>query len=105
MNVKISVFLFGKPAWELEDLEGNELPASYSQKLRELGKELDKRLQRIADIYDKLVANGWKPYGTLYDIDFFKEDIKDANQAREELAKLNISLEEVIIVECEEKPH
>jgi len=103
--VKISVFLFGKPAWELEDLEGNELPASYSQKLRELGKELDKRLQRIADIYDKLVANGWKPYGTLYDIDFFKEDIKDANQAREELAKLNISLEEVIIVECEEKPH
>ena len=103
--MKISVFLFGKPAWELEDLEGNELPASYSQKLRELGKELDKRLQRIADIYDKLVANGWKPYGTLYDIDFFKEDIKDANQAREELAKLNISLEEVIIVECEEKPH
>lgn len=80
MTVELSIHLFGKPAWELDDLEG-DLPKDYSEKLRELGGELEKRLHDTAYVFDVLVKNGWQPYGTLYDINFSKDiTMKEAEQ-------------------------
>jgi hypothetical protein len=74
------IHLFGKPAWELDDLEG-DLPENYSEKLRQLGEELKARLNESADVFDKLVKSGWQPYGTLYDINFVKDvTVKEAEK-------------------------
>ena len=64
MTVELSIHLFGKPAWELDDFEG-DLPTDYSKKLRELGGELEKRLHDTAYVFDVLVKNGWQPCGTM----------------------------------------
>jgi hypothetical protein len=81
------IHLFGKPAWELDDLEG-DLPEDYSWKLRQLGEELKARLSEVADVFDKLVKNGWQPYGTLYDINFVKD--VTLREAEKELRKLGL---------------
>jgi hypothetical protein len=87
MTVELGIYLFGKPSWELEDLEG-DLPEGYSQKLRLLGDELRKRLHDAAYVFDLLVKNGWQPYGTLYDINFTKDISLRA--AKAELKKLGL---------------
>ena len=50
MTVELSIHLFGKPAWELDDFEG-DLPTDYSKKLRELGgvtmKEAEQELKTL----------------------------------------------------------
>jgi FMN phosphatase YigB (HAD superfamily) len=81
------IHLFSKPAWELEDLEG-DLPENYSEKLRQLGEELKVRLNEVADVFDKLVKNGWQPCGTLYDINFVKD--VTMKEAEKELRKLGL---------------
>jgi hypothetical protein len=81
------IHLFGKPAWELDDLEG-DLPEDCSGKLRQLGEELKARLNEVADVFDKLVKNGWQPYGTLYDINFVKD--VTLKEAEKELRKLGL---------------
>jgi hypothetical protein len=87
MTVELGINLFGKPAWELEDLEG-DLPEGYSEKLILLGDKLRKRLHDAAYIFDLLVKNGWQAYGTLYDINFTKDISLRASKA--ELKKLGL---------------
>jgi hypothetical protein len=87
MTVELMIYLFGKPAWELEDLEG-DLPENYSDKLRQLGEELKARLHEIAEVFDKLIKNGWQPHGTLYDINFLKD--VSMKEAENELKKLGL---------------
>jgi hypothetical protein len=87
VTVELMIHLFGKPAWELDDLEG-DLPKDYSGKLRQLGEELKARLNEVADVFDKLVKNGWQPYGTLYDINFVKD--VTLKEAEKELRKLGL---------------
>jgi hypothetical protein len=88
---RICLYLFGKPAWELEGLEGEELSAEFASKLEELGKDLNERLHYAAKVLRELTKHGWSAYGTLYDIDFTKEIPKE--EAEKELKKLELDLE------------
>ena len=90
------LFLFGKPAWEIENME--EVSAS---EIREKGEELRERLHRIAEIMEKLQNAGWERAGaSLYSISFYKDiAIEDA---KEELRQLGIDPEEVGLMEIEE---
>lgn len=78
----ISVFLFGKPAWEIEGLEGSPIDIQMLASIADCGQELARRLQRASEIGRKLVAAGWEGIGLLYDMEFYKEvSIKEAEEA------------------------
>jgi hypothetical protein len=95
--VTVSVFLFGKPAWEIERLEGSPVDLELLNEVASCGKELCKRLARAAELGRKLVERGWEGVGLLYDIDFYKSvSLRDAE---EELKALGIEPDEVAIRE------
>lgn len=85
---RIWIHLFGKPAWEIKGLEGEELDEKFAEKLRETGERIKEWLDKVAEIHKKLVKAGWKAYGTLYDIDYCKEIPK--SKAKKELKKLGL---------------
>jgi len=95
MGVEVDLFLFGKPEWEMniEEVSASEI--------REKGEELKERLNRIAEIMEKLQNAGWERAGaSLYSISFYKDiAIEDA---KEELRQLGIDPEEVGLMEIEE---
>jgi len=95
MGVEVDLFLFGKPEWEMnmEEVSASEI--------REKGEELRERLNRIAEIMEKLEGAGWERAGaSLYSISFYKDiAIEDA---KEELRQLGIDPEEVGLMEIEE---
>lgn len=83
---EISIYIHGKPDWELENLSeitGNQL--------KEYGKELMERMNTIGDIVNKLDNNGWSKNGCLYDLNFYKEISID--DAKKELTELGIDIE------------
>jgi hypothetical protein len=88
MTVEVSIFLFGKPAWEIDGLEGAELNDALIEQIRTKGKELNESLNRTADILTKLRRKGWEGNGTLYDVSLFKDISLGA--ARKELAELSL---------------
>ena len=88
MSVEISIFLFGKPAWEIDELEGNQLDQTFSNVLRALAEDLRSRLLEIARAHELLVRNGWEAYGGLYEILYYKDISRD--QAEKELEELGI---------------
>ena len=95
MGVEVDLFLFGKPEWEMniEEVSASEI--------REKGEELRERLNRIAEIMEKLENAGWERAGaSLYSISFYKDiAIEDA---KEELRQLGIDPEEVGLMEIDE---
>jgi hypothetical protein len=95
--VTVSVFLFGKPAWEIDRLEGGDVDAELLDEVSACGEELFRRLTRAAQIGRKLLEGGWEGCGLLYDIDFYKEiPLKDAGQ---ELDEMGIGRDEVSVME------
>jgi len=97
--VSVSVFLFGKPAWEIDGLEGNEVDPELLGEIAACGHELDKRLARAAELGKKLLERGWEGVGLLYDMDFSKEmSLQDAER---ELKALGIEPDEVSVREEE----
>lgn len=80
----ISIWLFGKPAWEF-----NENVTSKEVRLK--GEELKERLYEVAEKIDKLTTAGWSFEMTLYDLQFSKEISK--KQAEKELKRLGIDEE------------
>ena len=84
--VRFVLWLYGKPAWDME-LEG-ELDKDFSNVLRNIGYMHKEWLHKVADIYDELIENGWEAYGTLYDIDFYKNI--SVEKAEEEFKKLGL---------------
>ena len=88
MTVEVSIFLFGKPAWEIEDLEGGELNNTLIDEIRAKGKELNISLEATAETLAKLMKSGWEGSGTLYDVSLFK-DIP-LGEARKELAEMGL---------------
>ena len=95
--VTVSIFLFGKPAWEIENLEGSPVDIQLLSAIASCGQELGSRLTRAAELGRKLVASGWEGYGLLYDIEFYKAvTLRDAE---EELKSLGIEPDEVSIRE------
>jgi hypothetical protein len=100
--VTISVFLFGKPAWEIEQLEGSPVDLELLDAIASCGQELSRRLTRVAELGKKLVASGWEGYGLLYDVEFYKGvSLRDAE---EELKAMSIEPNEVSIREEVEDP-
>jgi hypothetical protein len=95
--VTVSLFLFGKPAWEIEGLEGSPVDLELLSAIASCGQELSRRLTRAAELGKKLVVKGWEGYGLLYDVEFYKSaTLKDAE---EELKGLGIEPDEVSIRE------
>jgi|SRR5271155_914404 len=95
--VTVSVFLFGKPAWEIDGLEGSPVDLQLLVAIASCGQELGRRLARVEELGRKLVERGWEGYGLLYDIEFYKAaTLKDAE---EELKALGIEPDEVSIRE------
>ena len=96
MGVEADLFLFGKPAWELDMEEAS------AEEIRKKGDEIKERLYRIAEIMEKLERAGWERYSaSLYSISFYKEINEE--EAKEELRRLGIDPEEVSLMEIEEE--
>jgi hypothetical protein len=95
--VTVSVFLFGKPAWEIERLQGSPVDLELLEEVASCGRRLGERLARAAEIGKKLVRGGWEGVGLLYDIDFYKS--VSLREAEEELKALGIEPDEVSIRE------
>ena len=100
--VTVSVFLFGKPAWETEGLEGSFVDLELLNAIASCGRELDKRLTIAAELGKRLIASGWEGYGLVYDIEFFKATT--LRKAEEELKVLGIAPEDVSMREEVEDP-
>jgi len=95
--VGVSVFLFGKPAWEIERLEGAEVTPELLDQVAKCGQELDVRLARAAELGKKLLGRGWEGIGLLYEIDFYKA--VTLKECEKELNALGIEAGEVSIRE------
>jgi ribosome maturation protein Sdo1 len=80
--IEISLWLFGKPEWEVNTEKAKP------EEIVKLGKELESRLKEAAETLEKLEKNGWERDGGLYDIMLFKDVSK--KEAREEMKKLGI---------------
>jgi hypothetical protein len=96
---EVNLWLFGKPAWEME-IEGWKIDEWTPEELEEKGKELQRRMQRKADITRNLLLNGWKGEGGLYTISFYKK--APIEKAKNELAALWIKPDEVSLEEHED---
>jgi len=88
VTVEVSVFLFGKPAWEIDGFEGGELDDELIERIRAKGKELNQYLDTSAGILKRLLQNGWEGCGTLYDVSLTKDT--SIGQARKELIQLGL---------------
>ncbi|HEV2389590.1 MAG TPA: hypothetical protein VGS04_02585 [Nitrososphaerales archaeon] len=95
--VTVSVFLFGKPAWEIDGLEGSPVDMILLSAIASCGQELSRRLTRAAELGRMLVVKGWEGYGLLYEVEFYKE--VTLTDAEEELKGLGIEPDEVSIRE------
>lgn len=95
---QIWLFLFGKPAWEI-DLEGQEVDDVMLEALEKLGDELKERLLQITRVTRILLQDGWSASGGLYDIWFFKD--VDPERARKELLALGLGPDDVQVEEEE----
>jgi hypothetical protein len=95
--VSVSVFLFGKPAWEIDRFEGSPVDLELLSEIASYGEQLGTWLKRAAEIGRRLLGGGWEGNGLLYDMEFYKEiSLKDAE---EELKALGIEPDEVSIRE------
>lgn len=90
-TAEINIHLFGKPEQEI-DID-NAKPKDF----KNLGEKLKERLKIISEIIERLEKNGWKRYGGLYDIRFYKNITKE--KAKNEMKKLNISEDDIDIYE------
>lgn len=90
---EISIHLFSKPEVEID------LEKAKPEEFKQLGNELQERLNKVSEIIEKLEKNGWERSAGMYDVNFYKK-IK-IKEAKEELKKLDIKEDEIDIVEEE----
>jgi hypothetical protein len=100
MTVEVSIFLFGKPAWEIDGFEGGELNEVMIQKIREKGKDLGESLDEAANTLTQLMKKGWGGTGTLYDVILFKDVA--LGDARRELTEMGLDPESAYELEDDE---
>ena len=93
--IEISLYLFGKPEWEMD------LDKAEPEEFRRLGDSLRERLYRAAEITETLEKSGWERSGALYDIYFYKEVKRE--EAERELEELGIKEDEIYLLEEEEE--
>jgi len=98
VTTEVSIWLFSKPSAEMAIEGGKATP----KMLREKAVELKERLERAAEILEKLLANGWEQtevYGAVYAL-YLTKDIS-VEEAKQELLKLGINPDEVNVEELE----
>ncbi len=98
MAVTLTMHLFGKPGWELN--EGEEVTP---QQLRTLAEDLHGRLTEAAAVLEKLTGAGWDAQMALYDVFLSHRYITTAAQAEEKLLDLGIDPKLVAIDELEDE--
>ncbi len=94
MSVSVSLPLFGTPGQELE--EGTDLAG---KRLRALSIDLQGRLDRAADILDKLEAAGREATTGVHDAILSHPGAQSEEDARRLLLEAEIDPEELIIFE------
>jgi hypothetical protein len=99
MAVHISLFLFSKPAHEL-DKEGEEITGAD---VRALGEELHLRLQKTAEAIDKLTSHGWEATMMLYDVGLSHPYINTEAEARDRIADMGLDPEYFCFMEFEDE--
>jgi hypothetical protein len=94
MAVIISLPLFGPLGHELEEGSGVK-----GRQLRDLGTDLQDRLQRAAETLDRLAAADWSARVALYDVLLSRKGVETRAEALRQLTALGIDPEELVIVE------
>jgi hypothetical protein len=87
-ETQLFLWLFGKPAWEIKELEGGDVTPKLLKQIEALGEELQERLQWTAKVARELLDHGWDGYGALYDINFYKQI--PLEQAKKELEEMGL---------------
>ena len=88
---KLSIWLYGKPSWDLEIEGKNKLNPKI---FRIKGDYLKEHLYEVADTLKKLQSVGWnlvERYGALYSLELYRNNLTK-EEARKELKKLKINL-------------
>jgi hypothetical protein len=98
MAVTLMLYLFGKPGVELN--EGAEVTP---KDLRDLGADLQARMNAAADIVEKLAGAGWEARLSLYDVMLSNPYVETAVQAEGRLLALGIDPDAVAIDEWPEE--
>jgi len=93
--VTVAIFLFGKPAWEIERLEGSTVTPELLGEVAACGEELSRRLSRAAQVGKRLLDAGWEGLGLVYGIDFYKAIT--LKETQEELKDIGVNPDEVSI--------
>jgi len=99
MPVTISIYLFGKPAQELD----NEGEAIEAAPIRQLGEQLHLRLNTIADALDKLTGAGWEASMGLYDVLLSHPYIDSEADARGRIEDLELDPDNFDFLEWEDE--
>jgi hypothetical protein len=86
MTVEVTIFLFGKSAWETNGLEGGGLDKALIEKIRKKRKELNESFNESLDTLGRLMSKGREGSGAHYDVSLFKD--VSLGEARRELAKM-----------------
>jgi hypothetical protein len=94
MSVNVCLPLFGTPAHELEADK-----ALTSRHLRTLGDELRERLQKAADLLDKLKAAGWSAQLAMYELILAYPGVETRDQAEERLRAIGVDPAELMVIE------
>jgi hypothetical protein len=98
MAVHVSLFLFSKPAHEL-DREGEEIDAAD---VRGLAEELHQRLLHVAEVLEKLTAHGWEASMMLYDVCLAHPYITTEAEARGRIEDLGLNPDDFCFMEEED---
>jgi len=94
MPVNVCLPLFGNPAREL-----GEGAALRGRDLRELGQNLHQRLEKAADMLEKLQAAGWTARVAEFDVMLTRADVQTRESAERLLREADVELEQLIILE------
>jgi hypothetical protein len=94
MAVVVTLPLFGSPDRELE-----EKSKVTGTDLRNLGKDLNDRLQKAADLLDRLRAAGWSAQTASYDLMLSHPSVQSKEEAIGRLQGLNVDVEQFLILD------
>jgi hypothetical protein len=93
MGVNVCLPLFGEPGRELEE------DRVKGKHLRSLGDALRERLNKAADLLDRLEAAGWSAQVALYEVTLARADVETREQAERHLRAAGVDPTELMIIE------
>ncbi len=95
--ISTTLFLFGKPSWEIQGFENGVLTTELIAEMRSKGQELKERLEFTAEALSKLSKMGWDGEGGLYD--FTVHRVGTLEQAETELLRAGFDLADLEVIE------